>query len=118
MAMIMDWREMVGKATIEEKVGDYTRLPPSLGRHKAGWRDVKDDESKSNGEGIGIGPDSGSKSGDTVPGEEAALDAKQVVQFLQDPGQQQYQTGYPAADPIRGWILGGAWIAASSAESV
>jgi hypothetical protein len=32
VAMVMDWREMAGKGTLDDKIGSWTRLPSSLGR--------------------------------------------------------------------------------------
>lgn len=97
VAMVMDWRELVGKATIEEKVGDYTRLPPSLGRQQSGWR---------------------------APGRHHDIwntgknGSETESQMLEQLSLQQEMGQYAAADPVRGWVLGAAWMMASSAEYV
>jgi len=98
VAMIMDWREMVGKATIEEKVGDYTRLPASLGRHGAGWREPN-------------------PSNDQNMAPVSQHEVEEQLEYLKEGDRdQQPIEGYAAADPIRGWVLGVAWIGASAAD--
>lgn len=109
VAMIMDWREMVGKATIEEGVGEYTRLPASLGRRPS-WSDV-------------TLPPISSKKNDEADQENAAPvvsqdEVEQSLQHLQDGSFEgrEYTDRYAAADPIRGWLLGLAWVGASAVE--
>ena len=36
VAMVMDWREMTGRAVLDDRIGEYTRLPSSLGRDPSG----------------------------------------------------------------------------------
>ena len=108
VAMVMDWREMVGTSTIEEKLGDYTRLPSSLGRQKAGWGN------KPNINGGNLVDHGKSTAGGAAADSDLVLDEKEVSQLLHDP--EQHQANYAAADPVRGWIVGGSWVAASSVE--
>ncbi|GAA98352.1 uncharacterized protein L969DRAFT_93050 [Mixia osmundae IAM 14324] len=90
VAMVMDWREMVGRATIEEDIGALTRLPSSLGRHAPSthshWR----------------------VSNATRESETEV--ANHIIAKVAD------EVGSFAADPLRGYVLGLAWIAASSLD--
>lgn len=101
--MVMDWREMVGRATIDQDqvAGDYMRLPPSLGRHKQPWEDVALSDTQS---------DSSEEQQDLAK-QAAALTAQQAT--LAD---QSSQYGYIAADSRRAWVLGASWILASTVE--
>lgn len=110
VAMIMDWREMVGRATIDQDqvASDYMRLPPSLGRHKQPWGD------ESNAA-LAQAVNSPTKE-ESIGGQQEL--AHQLVETAQQATleDQSSQYGYIAADAKRGWVLGGAWIAASMVE--
>lgn len=103
----MDWREMAGRATIDqdEVAGDYMRLPPSLGRHKQPWADAVQDQGNAPAQ------------DDPVHQQEIAQQLAQTAQqaTLED---QSSQYGYIAADSRRAWVLGASWIAASLVEWV
>lgn len=103
VAMIMDWREMVGKATIEEKVGDYTRLPASLGRQRPPWK-------------VPVKGPSDSDSRVTAAPALNEHEVKESLDSLSDSTPRAYTDSYAAADPIRGWVLGAAWLGASTAD--
>lgn len=101
--MVMDWREMVGRATIDQDqvAGDYMRLPPSLGRHKQPWGD--DSAADASGDSV--------KEQQDFAQQVAEVTAQQGT--LSDPTS---QYGYIAADSRRAWVLGACWIAASLVE--
>jgi len=102
----MDWREMVGRATIDqnEVAGDYMRLPPSLGRHKETWGG----SSASDGSGD---VNEGTSAADQGDMKSLAASAGQAT--LEDPSS---MDGYTAADPKRGWMVAMSWVIASAAE--
>lgn len=105
--MIMDWREMVGRATIDQDqiAGDYMRLPPSLGRHKQPWAHLPaSDASSSDGSSLGDQQQDLAQQVANVTAQHATL------------SEQSSQYGYIAADSRRAWVLGASWIAASLIE--
>lgn len=109
--MIMDWREMVGRATIEERVGEYTRLPPSLGRQS--HSNIIDQIGKDGL--VHIQP------GHLADDPSALLKHTQEQQRKQSEAAESPEGAsegyaYAAADPKRGWVLGFAWVIASSVE--
>lgn len=111
----MDWREMVGRATIEERIGEYTRLPPSLGRQSQNNDNILDHIGK---DGL-VHP----SPADLADDPSALLKHTQEKQrkeseAAESEAERAYNEGYAyaAADPKRGWVLGGAWIIASSIE--
>jgi hypothetical protein len=99
--MVMDWREMVGRATIDqnEVAGDYMRLPPSLGRHKEQqWSDHTN----------------GSREAASIQGDLKSLAAASAESATLE--NQSSLNGYSAADPRRGWMVALSWVIASAIE--
>lgn len=98
--MVIDWREMAGQSTINEQAsGDYTRLPPSLGRHGSSWKHPQQKQ---------IFPSDATA--------EPVVPEANSGEPLEGLDEQTYEAGYAIPDPVRGWVLGLAWVAASSAE--
>lgn len=114
---------MVGRATIDqdEIAGDYMRLPASLGRHRLGWDQQRSSSASSSSSGGSlhgnghVNPALASND----PAQQGEL-AEQLASSLRltssQSGSHRGQKGYIASDPVRGWLLGLAWMAASFIE--
>jgi hypothetical protein len=111
----MDWREMVGRATIEERIGEYTRLPPSLGRqsHTLNNDNILEHIGK---DGLVHPKPASSQDDPSALLKHTQEQQRKQSEAAQSGGDQGYV--YAAADPKRGWVLGAAWIIASSIEYV
>ena len=120
VGMILDWRQMVGKGTIEEQIGDYTQLPPAMAAQAGSGSDqIGVGRSNIEDRAMPIKPllkANGGPRGTEYQArpltEEEIEEQFALLQSAERSGHQKVR----AADPMRGYTIALAWLAASCLE--
>ena len=119
VGMILDWRQMVGKGTIEEQIGDYTQLPPAMAAQASSGNDQIGVRSDVEDRALPIKPLLKAN----APQRETAYQPRPLTEeeieeqfaLLQSAERNGHQK-VRAADPLRGYTIALAWLAASCLE--